>query len=189
MIEHILIALALAMDCFTVSIVCGAVLRKWKSGVMLRIAFLFGLFQAAMPLLGWLLTSSFKAYIEAYDHWIAFGMLAIIGGKMIADSFKEEDMSVAPEKFSTEILLAIATSIDALAVGVSYACTGYDSVGQLSVPLGIIGAASFILSLIGTCIGVKAGKKASGKFSPELLGGVILIGIGVKILLDHLGLI
>ena len=91
MLEHFLIALALAMDCFAVSVVCGVIVRKWETGLVLRLAFFFGLFQALMPLIGWALTTNFSQYLEAVDHWIAFGMLAFIGGKMIVDSFKAEE--------------------------------------------------------------------------------------------------
>ncbi|MBQ9463136.1 MAG: manganese efflux pump [Bacteroidales bacterium] len=188
MLEHLLIALALAMDCFAVSVVCGVVVRKVEAGVMLRLAVQFGLFQAAMPLLGWALTMSFRTYLEAVDHWIAFGMLAFIGGKMIVDAFREEeDKSVNPRRFWTCVLLAVATSIDALAVGITYACTGYDSLGSLVLPLVCIGVVSFVLSVLGFVLGVRFGDVVVKKVRPELLGGIILIGIGVKILIEHLG--
>lgn len=191
MIEKLLIALALAMDCFTISVVCGVISRRWKPSVMLRIAFLFGLFQAAMPLAGWFLTESFMEYIQAWDHWLAFAMLAFIGGKMIWDSFKGDsgDMSIAPERLSTEILLAVATSIDALAVGITYACTGYDTISSLVSPLVIIGVVSFMMSILGSVLGCRFGDAVSRKVRPELIGGLILVCIGLKILLEHLGLI
>lgn len=187
MIEDLLIALALAMDCFAVSVVCAVILRKRVWRVMLSLAFLFGLFQALMPLIGWFLTSRFSAQIQAYDHWIAFGMLAIIGGKMIVDSFKdEEEPSINPRHFKTQLLLAVATSIDALAVGISYACTGFDTLSQMTRPLVIIGAVSFLLSLAGCLLGERFGEAVNRKMRPELLGGVILVGIGLKILAEHL---
>lgn len=187
MLETILIALALAMDCFAVSAVCGVIIRRFEGRVMLPIAFFFGLFQGLMPLIGWALTSSFSHYLEAVDHWIAFGMLAVIGGKMIADSFKaEEDKSMNPRNLRTQLLLAVATSIDALAVGISYACTGYQTMASIAVPVVVIGIVSFMMSLLGFTVGVKFGEAVVKKLRPELLGGLILIGIGVKILIEHL---
>ena len=187
MLEHILIALALAMDCFAVSVVCGVIICKWETGLVLRLAILFGLFQAVMPLMGWFLTSHFSQYLQAIDHWIAFCMLAFIGGKMILDSFKaEEEAHLDPRSFQTQLALAVATSIDALAVGISYACTGYNSIGSIALPLGIIGLVSFLMSLLGFGLGVRFGDTVNKKMRPELLGGMILIGIGVRILIEHL---
>lgn len=187
MLEILLIAFALAMDCFAVSVVCGVVVRRNDSRIMLRLAFLFGFFQALMPLIGWFLTSRFSAYLQLLDHWIAFSMLAFIGGKMIIDSFKEEEeSSINPRSGKTQVLLAIATSIDALAVGITFACTGYDTIHQLGFPLLAIGVVSFLMSLCGFAIGVRFGDTVNKKMRPELLGGIILIGIGVKILIEHL---
>ena len=155
---------------------------------MLTLAFFFGFFQALMPLIGWFLTSRFSAHIQAVDHWIAFGMLAFIGGKMIADSFKEEeDKSINPRDLRTQLVLAVATSIDALAVGISYACTGYNTLAQLTVPLVLIGVVSFGMSVLGFSIGVRFGDAVNRKMRPELLGGLILLVIGVRILIEHLG--
>ena len=190
MLENFLIALALAMDCFAVSVVCAVILRRREAGIMLRLAFLFGFFQALMPLIGWVLTSRFSAQVEAYDHWIAFSMLALIGGKMIRDSFKEEDeSSLKPEGWMTGLLLAVATSIDALAVGISYACTGYTTLQSLMVPLVTIGLVSFFMSIAGHLLGARFGEVVNKKIRPELLGGLILIFIGLRILAEHLGLI
>ena len=217
LIDIILLAVALAMDCLTVSIVSGVLVftvdslsscvpavasgkaertddyingsegLASKSTVNLRMAFFFGLFQAMMPLIGWLGISHFQAYMEAYDHWIAFGLLAFIGGRMVWESLHpEEEQHFNPRRLRTQLLLAVATSIDALAVGISFACTGYTSVGQLTQPLIIIGAVSFLFSLIGYQVGARFGKSASQRLKPELLGGVILILIGVKILASHL---
>ena len=150
-------------------------------------ALLFGLFQALMPLIGWLGISLFSHYLEAVDHWIAFSMLVFIGGKMIKESFDdEEEQHFDPSRLRTQVLLAIATSIDALAVGISFACTGYNTLSQLTLPLIIIGLASFILSLLGYYLGRRFGKAITRRLKPELFGGVILIIIGVKILLSHL---
>ncbi len=187
MIENLFIAFALAMDCFAVSVVCAVILRRKATGIMLRLAFLFGFFQALMPFIGWLLTSRFSQQVQDYDHWIAFGMLALIGGKMIWDSFKDEDEPhLNPRGFKTQLAMAVATSIDALAVGITYACTGYNSIRSISLPLGIIGLVSFVMSILGFSLGVRFGEAVNKKMRPELLGGIILIGIGVKILIEHL---
>jgi putative Mn2+ efflux pump MntP len=189
-LENLFIAVALAMDCFAVSVVCAVILRRRATGIMLRLAFLFGLFQALMPLLGWTLTTRFSAQIQAYDHWIAFAMLAFIGGKMIWDSFKEEnESSLNPQDWFTGTLLAVATSIDALAVGITYACTGYDTLQSLSAPLLTIGVVSFVLSITGYLLGSRFGETVNEKIRPELLGGLILLFIGLRILAEHLGFI
>jgi len=185
--EIILIAVALAMDCFTVSMVGGVLTRKSQWGNVLRMAFLFGLLQALMPLLGWLAIHYFQASVEAYDHWIAFGLLAFIGIKMIRDAFSEdEDAHMNPTLLRTQLLLAVATSIDALAVGISLSCTGYETLGQLWLPLTVIGLVSFLFSLAGHRIGVRFGDVVARRWKPELIGGIILLGIGIKILLEHL---
>ncbi len=192
LIDIILLAVALAMDCLTVSIVSGVIevkseevkSEKWW---IIRMALLFGLFQAMMPLIGWLGISHFQAYMEAYDHWIAFTMLGFIGGRMVWESFgSDEEQHFNPRKLRTQLLLAIATSIDALAVGISFACTGYTAVGQLTLPLIIIGVVSFLFSLIGYQLGARFGRSITQRLKPELFGGIILIGIGVKILAEHL---
>ena len=192
LIDIILLAVALAMDCLTVSIVSGVIEvkseevkdEKWW---IIRMAFLFGLFQAMMPLIGWLGISHFQAYMEAYDHCIAFTMLGFIGGRMVWESFgSDEEQHFNPRKLRTQLLLAIATSIDALAVGISFACTGYTAVGQLTLPLIIIGVVSFLFSLIGYRLGARFGRSIAQRLKPELFGGIILIGIGVKILAEHL---
>lgn len=182
-----MLAIALAMDCFTVSIVSGVIMRRWLWGMILRIAFLFGLFQAMMPLIGWMATSHFSEQLEFIDHWIAFGLLAFIGGKMIRESFgPEEEQQFNPKNLHTQLLLAIATSIDALAVGISFACMGYRDFSQIAYPLFIIGLVSFMFSLFGYKLGVRFGKSIARKLKPELLGGIILIVIGIKILITHL---
>ena len=190
LLDILLLAVALAMDCLTVSIVSG-VIQLTASGkpltVNLRMAIFFGFFQAMMPLIGWLGVSHFQSYLEAYDHWIAFGLLAFIGGRMIWESVSpEEEQHFNPRRLQTQLLLAVATSIDALAVGISFACTGYTSISQLTLPLIIIGVVSFLFSLIGYQLGTRFGRSIAHRLKPELLGGVILIGIGVKILAEHL---
>ena len=201
LLDIILLAIALAMDCFTVSIVSGVILmkerrregvrregdRSQETGGILRMAFLFGFFQAMMPLLGWLGISYFRTYMEAYDHWIAFLMLVFIGGKMIKESFgPDEEQHFNPSRLRTQLLLAIATSIDALAIGISFACTGFTLLSQLTLPLLIIGIVSFLFSIIGYHLGRRFGKTITRRIKPELLGGIILIIIGIKILLSHL---
>lgn len=183
------LALALAMDCFTVSIVSGVIIRKYVLSVILRMAFLFGLFQAMMPFIGWLGTSYFSHYLETVDHWIAFGLLAFLGGKMIKDSFgSEEEAHFNPSKLTSQLLFAVATSIDALAVGISFACLGYKSVDQLAVPLAIIGVCSFVMSILGNVLGVVCGKSIVKRLKPELIGGLILLLIGFRILYEHIGI-
>lgn len=192
LIDIILLAVALAMDCLTVSIVSGVIRVKSEEVKsekcwIIRMAVLFGVFQAMMPLIGWLGISHFQAYMEAYDHWIAFTMLGFIGGRMVWESFgPEEEQHFNPRRLRTQLLLAVATSIDALAVGISFACTGYTAVGQLTLPLIIIGVVSFLFSLIGYQLGARFGRSIARRLKPELFGGIILIGIGVKILAEHL---
>ena len=181
------LALALAMDCFAVSIASGIIVKKHIGKMMIRMAFLFGFFQAAMPLIGWFGVSTFTSYLENVDHWIAFGLLTFLGGRMIRESFlPEEEKKIKPRKLKTQVVLAIATSIDALAVGISFACTGFSNLKMLVYPLFIIGFVSFVMSITGVLLGVKFGKPIAKKFKPELLGGIILIFIGIKVLLSHL---
>ena len=186
-LDILLIAVALAMDCFTVSMVSGVMTRKMFWGRNLRMAFLFGFFQAAMPFIGWIAIHYFQSSVEAYDHWIAFGLLLLIGGKMILDAFNEEDEATFnPLNLGTQLTLAVATSIDALAVGISFSCSGYGTVQSLILPLAVIGLVSFIFSIAGLLLGVRFGGAVARRFKPEIIGGVILIAIGVKILLEHL---
>lgn len=185
--EILLVALALAMDCFSVSLASGMIVRRLRWGSLLRMALLFGLFQALMPLLGWLGIHYFQGSLERWDHWIAFGMLLLIGIKMIRDAFSPEDeKQLDPLRLRTQCLLAVATSIDALAVGISLSCTGYDRMETLWMPLGVIGAVSFLLSIAGSWTGARASSRLPIWIKPEVLGGVILIGIGIKILVEHL---
>lgn len=187
LLDIFFLALALAMDCFTVSLVSGVIVRRYILSVMLRLAVLFGLFQALMPFIGWLATSYFSSYIESVDHWIAFVLLAFLGGKMIKDSFgNEEEQHFDPTNIGSQLLFAVATSIDALAVGISFACLGYKNMQQLSVPLIIIGACSFVMSLLGYALGVVFGKSIVKRLKPELVGGIILLLIGFRILYEHL---
>ena len=190
LLDIILLAVALAMDCLTVSIVSGVIevkseevkSEKWW---IIRMAVLFGVFQAMMPLIGWLGISHFQAYMEAYDHWIAFAMLGFIGGRMVWESFdSEEEQHFNPRKLRTQLLLAIATSIDALAVGISFACLQDITLQPVLTAACIIGLCSTLFSVAGLCIGIKASKHIN--IRSEILGGIILISIGIKLLIEHL---
>lgn len=184
-LEIWLLAVSLAIDCFTVSITSGIILHRIRWGIFLKMAFLFGLFQAAMPFLGWLGASRFNHLIETYDHWIAFALLAFLGIRMIREHFKdEEERSFDPTRMKVILTLAVATSIDALAVGISFAFTGFRTLSSLLHPLTAIGIASFVISLAGSLIGVFFGKRFNLRV--EIFGGLVLIGIGVKILFEHL---
>ena len=186
LLDLILLSVALAMDCFTVSITSGLIQRRLVIKTMLITAFMFGLFQGLMPMIGWLGISSFSNALERWDHWIAFGLLAFLGGRMIISGLKgdEEEKSFDPSKFSTTITMAIATSIDALAVGLSFGCSGYETFASILLPITIIAIGSFLFSVAGFMIGAFAGKRIN--FPVEIIGGIILIGIGVKILVEHL---
>lgn len=196
-LELWLLAVALAMDCFTVSIVFGVLLRKIEWRTILVVAFLFGLFQAMMPLAGWLATNSFSSLIEDYDHWIAFGLLALLGGRMIKESFSDDEEEgeaeaeaeakhINPRKLKTQLVFAVATSIDALAVGISFTCLGFNTISSLSLPLLIIGFVSLAFSIVGSLLGIRFGKGVEKRLKPELLGGIVLIIIGVRVLCEHL---
>ena len=183
-LEIILVSISLAMDAFAVSICKGLSMRKldWKKAFI--IAMYFGGFQALMPIIGYLLGATFSNLVASIDHWIAFGLLTIIGSNMIKESFDDEiEKRNDRVDFKTMIVLAIATSIDALAVGVTFAFFKTSMIG----PVISIGVITFILSLLGVKIGNKFGDKFQNK--AELVGGIILIIIGTKILLEHLGVI
>jgi putative Mn2+ efflux pump MntP len=183
--DIILLAVALAMDCFTVSIVSGVIMGRNMWRTILQMSFFFGLFQAAMPFAGWLATAHFVQYIETFGHWVAFLMLAFIGGKMIWESFRpSEHHAFNPHSLTTQLLLAVATSIDAMAVGISFSFTGYEKVSDLWVPLTWIGVVSLLFGVAGHLLGVRFGHIAEGYVKPELIGGVILFCIGVKILVS-----
>lgn len=152
-------------------------------------AFLFGFFQAFNPLLGWVAADCFRHLIECVDHWIAFGILVFLGVRMIIDSFKEEEQKVFnPRRLGVIFTLAIATSIDALAVGVSFSCMGIVSLAELLYPLVVIGLVSSLMSMAGLFMGIYLGKGFARRLRAELWGGIILIVIGVKVLLEHLSM-
>ena len=184
-LEIWLLAISLAMDCFTVSITSGIIMRRICRRTFFVMAFFFGLFQAVMPLIGWFCASRFSHLIKDYDHWIAFGLLAFLGIRMIREYFKDiEECSFDPTRLKVILTLAVATSIDALAVGISFAFTGYNNFVSLTEPLLAIGFASFVISLTGSLIGIFFGKRFN--FRMEFFGGLVLIGIGTKILIEHL---
>lgn len=191
-LEIFLIGVSLSMDAFAVSICDGMIysdLNKKKGAVM---PITFGLFQAAMPLIGFFLGTLFLEYIETYDHWVAFILLLIIGGKMIFDGIKEirhPDVEIERKKFSVGevVIQGIATSIDALAVGISM--LAMDGITKITVwgYAAFIGAITFCISLVGVVIGRKVGKLFKNKASiAEIVGGVVLIAIGLKILIEGL---
>ena len=185
LVEIILIAISLAMDAFAVSICKGLSMKKmdWKKALI--IGLYFGLFQGGMPLIGYVLGVGFEESIKFIDHWIAFGLLAFIGGNMIKEALSKKEDDEVDDKvdFKTMIILAIATSIDALAVGITFAFLNVNVI--LSVCL--IAIITFIIS----CIGVKLGNVFGDKYEKkaELAGGIVLVLIGVKILLEHLGIL
>jgi len=179
--EIILIGVGLAMDCFAVCISCSLVQKDIKTSDALKIAASFGFFQAIMPVLGWLLGLTFKDLIAGFDHWIAFGILGAIGLKMFFEAFKKDNkQELNITKFWVLISLSVATSIDAMIVGITFAFLELN----ILLTVSIIGVVTFMISMIGIYLGKKVtfinGKKA------EIIGGLVLIGIGIKILIEHL---
>lgn len=174
-------AIALAMDSFAVSISAGLSLKFFQLKTMSKISVFFAVFQGLMPVIGWFLGRSFENYIKSIDHWVAFLLLSFIGGKMIYESFKHESEApcINPHCTKTITTLAIATSIDALAVGISFSLLGV----EIMFPAFIIGLTTLIFAFGGLTIGLRLGSVLKNKI--EFLGGVILIGIGMKILLEH----
>ena len=184
-LEIILIAVSLAMDAFAVSICKGLNMTKISLKNTLVIGAFFGGFQALMPTVGWLLGSGFERYITRFDHWIAFGLLALIGANMIREALGKEEASDQNDdrlKIKELFGLAVATSIDALAVGITFALQPDVNIGWTVLLIGLI---TFLLSVAGVFIGNRFGAKHH-KLA-ELCGGVVLILIGLKILLEDLG--
>ena len=187
-LEIWLLAIGLAMDCFAVSIASGIILKRIQWRPMLVMALAFGLFQALMPFIGWMFAKTFSHLIESVDHWIAFAILAFLGGRMILESFKNEDCRQTFNPASPKVVftMAIATSIDALAIGISFALLGINNYTEILSPILIIGFVSFVMSLIGLYFGIKCGCGCALKLKAELWGGIILVAIGLKILIEHL---
>lgn len=178
----IFIAFILAMDAFAVSISIGITIKKQRFKNALKIALFFGGFQAIMPIIGWLAGYNLREFISDIDHWLAFGLLSLIGGKMIFESIRSDSNKKETEVMNVYLLfiLSIATSIDALAVGVSFAFLEI----SIIIPVILIGVITFILSFLGVYVGRKLGKFLKNKIG--IVGGLILIGIGIKILIEHL---
>lgn len=185
MTEYVLISIALAMDCFSVSIATGIAARRvmWSHMTLMTLA--FGVFQGGMTLIGYLGMNSMRHWIESVDHWIAFVLLSYLGFNMISTLWTEDDR----QEFTPDILkmshiptMAVATSIDALAVGITFACVRSDIVtASLTIALG-----SSLFTVLGLCIGIMVGQRL--KLPAEPIGGLVLIGIGIKILIEHLGI-
>jgi len=190
MITWLFVAFGLAADAFAVSVSNGICIPRLRMRHALRAAFAFGLFQFGMPLVGWLLGGAFASLISGFDHWVAFGLLVFIGGKMFKESFEIEapELCLDEEELArssildlrTLLLLAVATSIDALAVGLSYRMIGT----PILLPALIIGVVTFGLSFLGIEFGKRLGAKFEGW--AERAGGLVLVAIGVKILFEHL---
>jgi len=177
-----LIAFGLAMDAMAVSVTSGIAIKRVKINNALKIALFFGGFQAFMPIVGWLAGLSVVGFISGVDHWMAFGLLSFIGGKMIFDSLKIESHKEESKPLTLYVLLvlSVATSIDALAVGLSFAFLKI----SIAAPVIIIGTVTFLFSLMGVFAGTKLGHLFENKI--EIVGGFVLIGIGIKILVEHL---
>lgn len=184
--ELFLLAVGLSMDAFAVALCKGLCMKRvnWRHAAI--IAGFFGGFQAVMPLVGWLLGKQFSQYIQSFDHWIAFVLLVIIGGKMLLEAIKEKDEEVscdvedAPLDYKELLLMAVATSIDALAVGVTLAFLSV----QIVPSVAFIGVTTFVLSFAGVAIGNRFGLRH--RYKAQVAGGVVLILIAIKILADHL---
>lgn len=174
------------MDCFAVSIASGIILKRLQWRTFLTMATLFGLFQGGMPLIGWTLTLWASHHTAAYDHWIAFVLLSFVGGKMIYEHFHSDAPAptFTPTRLAVILTLALATSIDALAIGISFACLGLTDMYTVFTHILVIGIVSFIFSLLGSILGATMGKRLN--LNAELWGGLLLIAIGTKILVEHL---
>jgi putative Mn2+ efflux pump MntP len=182
LLTSFLVAVGLAMDAFAVSLGVGTSGQAEDLRSKARLAFHFGWFQAMMTVLGWVLGSSVERYVSAFDHWIAFALLAYVGGSMIRNglSVNEDSYAQNPSKGRTMVMLSVATSIDALAVGMSMALIG----SSVWVPALIIGVVTLALSAFGLQMGCRLGERFGKRV--EVLGGLILIGIGIRVVITHL---
>lgn len=176
------IALALAMDAFAVALAAGLSLGTLTGRHLFRLGWHFGLFQAMMPVLGWLAGLTVQQWIAAYDHWVAFLLLGLVGGKMIREALREPDEDAPPgdpTRGWTMVMLSVATSLDALAVGLTLAMLGV----EIWVPSLVIGLVAGTLTVAGMLLG----RRISGHWGPrvEIFGGLVLIAIGLKILVEH----
>ena len=180
--ELLILAVGLAMDAFAVAVCKGLSLRALKLQQALLVGVWFGLFQALMPALGWLLGSAFSGLVQSVDHWVAFVLLSIIGGNMIREGLQGDDENCDPSlSFGVMFLLAVATSIDALAVGITFAFLNV----SILLAVALIGVVTFTISAVGVKMGNLFGARYKSK--AEFFGGAVLILIGLKILLEHLG--
>ena len=184
-IELFVMGVGLSMDGFEVWICKGLVKRKVNKKQALVIGLFFGGFQALMPFIGWLAGIQFEHYIKAFDHWIAFVLLVFLGGKMIIEAVRAEEEAEPSNPFAlgTLFVMAIATSIDALATGIVFRSFSF-STGKLLLAVGFIGSVTFILTLLGALGGKKLGEKF--RKHAEIIGGIVLVCIGAKILIEHL---
>ena len=183
LVEIIFISIGVAMDAFAVAICKGLAIKKVNLKKAFIIGLYFGIFQAVMPVLGYLLGTTFKDLILKIDHWIAMLLLSSIGINMIKESFEKDNSYNESLDVSTMLILSIATSIDALAVGITFACLKVN----IFIPATIIGIITCIISIIGAIIGNRFGNKLEAK--AEIFGGIILILLGIKIVFEHLGII
>lgn len=184
-VEVFLLAVSLCFDTLAVSIVGGACLGRLTFGKVAKILIFMALFQGGFTFIGWALGASVEQYIARFDHWVAFGLLAFIGGRMIVEAFskKEEEKSVDLLSTGHLILASVATSIDALAVGISLAMVGI-GIGRMAYYCAVIALVTAVAAAIGLFGGDRLGKRLGSRIN--LLGGLILIGIGIKILVEHL---
>ncbi len=183
LLSILLIAVGLAADCFAVAVGGGITTIKLTPWRVLKVAFSFGVFQALMPVLGWLAGRSIVTLISGYDHWLAFGLLAIVGGRMLWESWHHKDSSAKKADITKGLLLltlSVATSIDALAVGLSFAFLDVN----IALAASVIGAIAFVATIAGFLLGNRLGTLA-GRWA-EAIGGVVLIGVGLRILLSHI---
>lgn len=180
----IAVAVALAMDAFAVALAIALSLKTPSRGQVFRLAFSFGLFQFIMPVAGWFAGRGLHAFIRGFDHWMAFGLLTFIGGKMILESAvigrEEDDAGCDPTRGASLVILSVATSIDALAVGLSVSLLGV----EILFPAVVIGLVAFLLTVVGMRLGPFVGRILGKRM--EAVGGIVLIAIGLKILVEHL---
>lgn len=179
------VAIGLSFDTFAVSISTGIIVNEIRFWQGVRVALIMALFQTVMPLIGIFLGLQVSEYISEYDHWLAFGLLSLLGAKMIIDSFKEDEdkMMQNPLKLTNVIGMSVATSIDALAVGVIFAGLNIN----ISLMAFVVGSVTFLVAMIGMLLGKRAGAHLGSKL--DIVGALILIGVGLKILLEHLNII
>lgn len=183
-VSILLIAIGLGMDALSVAVATGALLGKPSPAASLRMSFSFGFFQFMMPLIGWSAGRTVSGFVESLDHWVAFVLLLFVGGQMIFEAFRKKEAGKAskadPTRGGTLLMLSLATSIDALTVGLSLAFLGE----AILFPSVVIGVTAFSMTWVGMVAGEKAGTYFGKKV--EIVGGLILIGIGIKILVEHL---